>query len=67
MDGVSFIVLLVYVFFLQRLLKCSRSSRYHICRSFCGVFRTGKEHLRLMAGSILMIAHYIGVGRMTSG
>jgi hypothetical protein len=37
------------------------------CWTSDGVFGTGQEHLRLMAGSSLMIAHYIGVGCFTFG
>ena len=60
-------VLLVYLFFLQRFLKCSRPTCYHICWTLCDLFVTGKQLPQPMAGSFLMIAHYIGVGYMLFG
>jgi kinesin family protein C1 len=60
-DEVRTMVLLVYVFFPQRFLKCSRPRRYHICWTSCGASGAWKEHLQPMAGSPLMTAHCIGV------
>lgn len=56
-------VLLVYVFLLQRLLKCSRPSCYHICWTSCGAF--GTERASAAYGWLaFMVAHYIGVASL---